>query len=117
MLIIAGLIGGASPQAAGNAGISGWLQSPHRSVVLYLSIVPGILGHLGFNIVLKYVHPLLLTLSLTVEPLIGSLMGWFVGLAEAPGIFTWIGGGVLLISTVLVVVAGHRREQAEKVQV
>ena len=117
MLIIAGLIGGASPASrrampASQAG----LQSPHRSVVLYLSVVPGILGHLGFNIVLKYGAPrLLLTLSLAIEPLLGSLIGWSVGLAEAPGIFTWIGGAVLLISTLLVVVAGHRREQAERV--
>lgn len=102
--------------APGSDGIAGWLESPHMPTVVYLAVVPGILGHTGINTLLKYLHPLLLTLSLTLEPLVGSVIGWACGLAHAPGMYTWIGGAILMASTVLVVVAGHRREQAQKLQ-
>ena len=114
MLTVAAVMGGASIQAPGNAGIAGWLQSPHAPVVVYLGVVPGILGHTGLNTLLKYLHPLLLTLSLTLEPLIGSVIGWMIGLAQPPGVYTWVGGGILLASTVMVVIFGHRREQKDR---
>ena len=84
--------------------------------VIYLAVVPGILGHAGINMLLKYLHPLLLTLSMTVEPLVGTVIGWMCGMAQPPGLFTWIGGCILLASTVLVVVAGHKRQEAERLQ-
>ena len=41
----------------------------------YLAIVPGIVGHTGLNTVLKYISPLVITLSTTTEPLIGACIG------------------------------------------
>ena len=41
----------------------------------YLGVVPGIVGHTGLNTVLKYLSPLVITLSCTTEPLIGACMG------------------------------------------
>ena len=41
----------------------------------YLALVPGIVGHTGLNTVLKYMSPLLITLSTTTEPLIGACIG------------------------------------------
>jgi hypothetical protein len=45
---------------------------------------------------------------------IGSLMGWAIGVASPPGPLTYVGGSILLAATLLVTVAGHRREAAEK---
>lgn len=109
-------MGGASITAPGIAGVAGWMQSHHAPVVIYLGVVPGILGHTGLNTLLKYLHPLLLTLSLTLEPLIGSVIGWMLGLAQPPGVYTWVGGAILLASTVMVVIFGHRREQSERLR-
>ncbi len=47
-------------------------QSPLRR---YLAVVPGIVGHTGLNTVLKYLSPLVISLSTTTEPLIGACMG------------------------------------------
>lgn len=80
--------------------------------VLYLAIVPGIIGHTGFNAVLKWMPALLVTLALTIEPPIGTLIGWAVGLADVPGVWTFSGGSVLLVSTAIVIVAGDRRKKA-----
>ncbi len=41
----------------------------------YLAVVPGIVGHTGLNTVLKYLSPLVISLSTTTEPLIGACMG------------------------------------------
>ena len=45
---------------------------------------------------------------------IGSFMGWALGVASPPGLLTYLGGSILLGATLLVTVAGHRREAAEK---
>lgn len=45
---------------------------------------------------------------------IGSVIGWAAGLAGLPGPLTYAGGAILLGATLLVTVAGHRREAAEK---
>ena len=97
---------------SGNTGLFGWLNMPYLPKVLYLAIVPGIVGHTGFNAVLKWMPALLVTLALTTEPPIGTVMGWTVGLADVPGIWTFSGGSVLLVSTAIVIVAGDRRNKA-----
>ena len=58
--------------------------------------------------------PLVLTLAQTLDPVIGSLLGWGFGLMAAPGLLTYIGGGVLLAATAYVTVAGGQRRKAEK---
>ena len=55
---------------------------------------------------------LLVSLALTLEPLVGTLIGWAIGVAQVPGVWTYSGGAVLLGSTAIVVVAGDRRQQA-----
>ena len=68
---------------------------------------------MGFNGVLKYISPLVVTISLTLEPLFGSLLGWVLGVAAAPGWRTLLGGGVLLAATVCVTVSSERRKAEE----
>ena len=59
---------GASVMAAGNGGVAGWLGSPYWPVVVYLAFGPGIIGHTSFNLLLKYLHPLAISLPLVMEP-------------------------------------------------
>lgn len=40
--------------------------------------------------------------------------GWLVGVMQAPGAWTYAGGGVLLAATLLVTVAAHQRQQREQ---
>lgn len=97
----------------GSSGLFGWLMDKsYLPKILYLAVVPGIVGHTGFNAVLKWMPALLVTLALTAEPLIGTFMGWAVHLAQVPGVWTYSGGAVLLSSTVIVVIAGDWRQQA-----
>lgn len=98
----------------GSLGLFGWLMDKsYLPKIVYLAVVPGIVGHTGFNAVLKWMPALLVTLALTAEPLIGTLMGWAAHLAQVPGVWTYSGGAVLLSSTAIVVIAGDRRQQAD----
>ena len=107
------VVGEATWTGAGNTGLFGWItDKAYLPKILYLAVIPGIIGHTGFNALLKWMPALLITLALTIEPLIGTFIGWSVGLAQIPGVWTYSGGGVLLVSTVVVVVAGDRRQQA-----
>lgn len=107
--------GGASVTASGRNGVAGWVtSSKFLPGVIYLAVIPGILGHTSFNALLKYLHPLAIALPLTLEPVIGSIIGYMVGLASPPHLLTYLGGAVLLAATVLVTVAGYQRENASK---
>lgn len=114
LLSIAALASGkATLFASGNSGLFGWVTDVnYLPKILYLAVLPGIVGHTGFNALLRWMPALLITLALTLEPLIGTLIGWSLGLAQVPGVWTYTGGAVLLGSTAIVVVAGDRRQQA-----
>ena len=97
---------------SGNTGLFGWgTDKAYLPKILYLAVVPGIIGHTGFNALLKWMPALLVSLALTLEPLVGTFIGWAIGVARVPGVWTYSGGAVLLGSTAIVVVAGDRRQQ------
>lgn len=106
-------VGGSHFLGIGKHALFGWvLDTTYLPKIIYLAVVPGIIGHTGFNAVLKWMPALLVTLALTIEPVIGTFMGWAIHLAQVPGLWTYSGGAILLSSTAIVVVAGDRRQQA-----
>lgn len=106
---------GSSFTASGESGTFGYLTSKrYAPLVAYLAVGPGIVGHTGYNTLLKYLTPLLLALTLQLEPLLGSVMGWFAGVTAAPGPLTFAGGALVLVAAVLVTAATARREQREE---
>lgn len=82
----------------------GYLLSEPRYfwTVLYLALVPGLLGHTILNYLLTALPMLFISLALLFEPIIGSLMGWWVGVAAMPGWFTVAGAPVVLMGFFLV---------------
>ena len=76
-----------------------------------LAFIAGILGHTGLNYCLKYVSPLLISISVTLEPLLGSLIGWMFFSTGVPGLWTWIGGPILMLGIISIVYGEHLTEQ------
>ena len=103
--------------SAGVNGVAGWIMSKYLVGVVYLAVIPGILGHTSFNALLKYLHPLAIALPLTLEPVIGSIIGYLAGVTRPPHLLTYVGGVVLLAAVVLVTVAGYQRERKERERV
>ena len=73
----------------------------------YLALGPGLVGHTGINGILKWFPPLLISVCLVMEPLIGSLIGYFLVSTDIPVWGTLIGGGLLIIGTLMVTTSQH----------
>lgn len=58
--------------------------------------------------------PLLVSLAVQLEPLLGPAIGWAVGISAAPGLFTWIGGSIVLLATLGATLATAKRERQEE---
>jgi drug/metabolite transporter (DMT)-like permease len=76
-----------------------------------LAFIAGILGHTGLNYCLKYVSPLLISISVTLEPVLGSLIGWMFFSTGIPGLWTWIGGPILMLGIISIVYGEHLTNQ------
>ncbi|GIM12972.1 hypothetical protein Vretimale_16154 [Volvox reticuliferus] len=99
---------------SGSGGVFGWLRSSHYAPwVLYLALGPGIVGHTGFNTLLRYLSPLTVALAFQLEPLVGSVIGWAAGVMQPPGGLTYGGGMLVIAATVWVTLASTARERAE----
>jgi drug/metabolite transporter (DMT)-like permease len=83
----------------------GWLNFAWLPMVLYLALGPGLVGHTGINHVLRWFTPLIISLSVLFEPIIGSLIGLALGTSEAPGFWTFFGGAMLIGGLALVISA------------
>jgi drug/metabolite transporter (DMT)-like permease len=70
---------------------------------MVLAFIGGLLGHTGLNTCLRYMSPLTVSTSVTLEPLLGSLIGWFFFDTGVPGFWTWIGGPILIVGLLLVI--------------
>ncbi len=78
---------------------------------LLLAFIAGILGHTGLNYCLKYISPLLISISVTLEPVIGSIIGWLFFSTGVPGLWTWVGGPILLLGIVSIIYGEHLSNQ------
>ena len=70
-------------------------------------------GHTGYNAALRYIPPLVVSVSLTFEPIFGSLLGWAMGVTDAPGWGTASGGATILVAVAAVVVAADARREKD----
>ena len=98
--------------------VFGWaLASPPSrllrrfAVVSYLALGPGLIGHTGYNAVLRHVTPLVVSTALALEPALGSALGYFLGVADAPGAQTILGGAAVVCAVATVIAASARRHE------
>lgn len=94
-----------------NYGAFGYIG--HETLVWFvlLAFIAGILGHTGLNYCLKYVSPLLISISVTLEPVLGSIIGWMFFSTGVPGIWTWIGGPILMLGIISILYGEHITNQ------
>lgn len=96
----------------GSLSIWGFLQPPYLWSALYLGVGPGILGHTLVNALLKFFSPLIVSTAMLSEPVLGSLLGYALGMQGVPGWYTWTGGVVLLLG-LFFVLAGDEDDRLQ----
>ena len=89
-------------QAIPEISIFGWTDIAWILWVGYLSLGPGLMGHTGINAVLRWFSPLIVSIALLFEPVIGGLIGYLWNGEISLGIWTVIGGILMLIGAILV---------------
>ena len=94
--------------------VFGWLNPKYIGYSIYLGGGAGVGGHTLINTLLRYISPSIIATSLLMEPLIGSLIGKFLGVQDQPGVWTWVGGLVLIGGLVVVVFGEAGKEEEEK---
>ena len=91
-----------------SVSIFGVFGNSYRFLIVTASaMTSGILGHTFANLALEYVSPLLVSILLLNEPLVGSVIGYLVGVAGPPSLLTVLAGLPLMLSASLVT-AGNR---------
>jgi len=83
-------------------GVFGWLDISWIFWVGYLSLGPGLMGHTGINAVLRWFSPLIISIALLFEPVIGGVIGWLLMGEISLGIWTIIGGFLMLLGAIMV---------------
>tara|TARA_X000000368_G_scaffold317774_1_gene255132 strand:+ start:572 stop:1519 length:948 start_codon:yes stop_codon:yes gene_type:complete len=94
-------------------GAFGWISITWIIYVGYLALGPGLLGHTGINAVLRWIPPLTISMMLIMEPVIGSIIGWIVGVDSVPQIWTLIGGVLMVSGLALVTFHSEPKEASE----
>tara|TARA_B100000900_G_scaffold392614_1_gene388275 strand:+ start:3433 stop:4413 length:981 start_codon:yes stop_codon:yes gene_type:complete len=94
-------------------GVLGWVEPEYFGWFLLLALVAGLLGHTGLNTCLRYISPLIVSVSVTLEPVLGSIIGWLFFDSGIPGRWTWLGGLILLTGLLTVVVASEQASLEE----
>jgi len=79
--------------------------------ISYIAVFPGIFGHTGINYVLKHLQPLIVSVTLLTEPVLGSFIGFFLKVADIPGLYTFLGTPIIFFGLILVTVSAARRER------
>jgi len=96
-------------------GAFGWVSAAWVGYVAYLALGPGLAGHTGINAVLRWIPPLTISMILIMEPVIGSVIGWIVGVDNVPGAWTIVGGLLMVAGLALVTLEGESDDSIEPV--
>ena len=92
-------------------GSLGWMSAAWILYVGYLALGPGLFGHTGINAILRWIPPLVISMTLIMEPVIGSVIGWFLETDVIPGHWTWLGGAMMVFGTIIVTRANPSAEE------
>lgn len=86
-------------------GMFGWTEIQFLPWFFLLASIAGFLGHTGLNTCLRYVSPLIVSVAVTLEPVLGTMIGWLFFDTGTPDAATMLGGLILLIGLIMVVVS------------
>ena len=80
----------------------GWADAVWLPWIAYLSLGPGLCGHTGINAVLRWITPITVSITLLFEPVIGGIIGWLWTGEATLGIWTVLGGPLMLAGAIMV---------------
>ena len=89
----------------------GWTDAVWLPWIAYLSLGPGLCGHTVINTALRWVSPIVVSVALLFEPVIGGLIGWMITGESYLGTWTLIGGPLMLLGAIMVTLEESKGNQ------
>ncbi len=87
--------------------IFGWADGTWIAWVAFLSLGPGLCGHTGINTVLRWISPIVVSITLLLEPVLGGVIGWIWTGQGVIGPFTVLGGSLMISGAIIVTLQGN----------
>ncbi|KAF0716841.1 Aste57867_2636 [Aphanomyces stellatus] len=101
----------------GPAALLGCFGDGRRlALALGAAFFAGFFGHATMNVAIVYVSPLLISVAALSEPLIGSILGYLVGVQGAPDKVALVAAPLLLGGALLVTLGGRDVKTKSKLQ-
>ncbi len=93
----------------------GWSDPIWIMWVAYLSLGPGLCGHTGVNTVLRWIPPIVVSIALLMEPLLGAIIGWLWTTEVVIGLPTVVGGLMMMAGAITVTLQEKGQNSGESV--
>jgi len=93
----------------------GWSDPLWLAWVAYLSLGPGLCGHTGMNTVLRWIPPIIVSITLLLEPVLGTIIGWLWTGETVIGPSTVVGGLMMMSGAILVTLQESSQNARESV--
>ncbi|MDG1540435.1 MAG: DMT family transporter [Candidatus Thalassarchaeaceae archaeon] len=95
--------------------LTGWSDPIWIAWVAYLSLGPGLCGHTGVNTVLRWIPPIVVSIALLMEPVLGAIIGWLWTDEVVIGMPTVAGGLMMMTGAIIVTLQETRQNSSESV--
>jgi len=95
--------------------LTGWSDPIWIAWVAYLSLGPGLCGHTGVNTVLRWISPIVVSIALLMEPVLGAIIGWLWTDEVVIGLPTVAGGLMMMTGAIMVTLQETRQNSSESV--
>lgn len=96
--------------------VLGFMHEPNLKWMVAITFGPALCGHTLMNYLLKHIAPLAISIAITLEPLVGTLVGMVAGVSDTPSLFSMVGGLVGLAGCIATIVGTHQREASGQKQ-
>ena len=98
-----------------SASLFGWYDPIWIAWVAYLSLGPGLCGHTGVNTVLRWIPPIVVSIALLMEPVLGAIIGWLWTDEVLLGMPTVAGGMMMMSGAIIVTLQETRKNRNESI--
>ena len=79
----------------------GWIGSEYLFTIVALAFGAGLFGHTGLNAALRWLPPIIISVGLLFEPILGSIIGLLVLGTIEVGLWTVLGGIMMIIGAII----------------
>jgi drug/metabolite transporter (DMT)-like permease len=95
------------------SAVGDWTKTENVPYVIYLGIVPGIVGHLLANFSTKYLNGITLVTLFNLEAFFGIVIGIIFHVQVVPGPLVWTGGAILICAAIAVGILDIKEQETK----